>query len=278
MPEEQQVDWQEWMIELATDNAGPLAKELFSQALKKYFDKDQINLEVLFQNAINEICNRIEEIINEAFLNQYLSDCDFLSDQFVIYSNSSSTTVLNKIQERSSELVNRFNGLGYKGIGGFFIAANMHLLSLRALDNKENTKYFCEKYIDMGKEFNEQLDSRAKSFDGVVKRYEGSWRVDTGDDENNRKDFERYHVLTGEYPSYNVYYPTIFFAYHPNDGGNSIFFASPTAFSIDNERVELLQRQCDEKKETIFNNKVKPILDMIEKNSQLLDIWKSWKF
>lgn len=281
--EENEIDWKDWMLEIAINYAVPLAGEYLSGLIKQHFSHNQNNMEVMFRNAVEEVCSRIAEIIDQAFLDQYLSDCRHVSNQIRTYGETHDRAIITNVQIESSRLTSRLYDMGLKASGGFFIASNLHLISLRALSEIDETykrtlEDFTNDYIQMGKELNSKLTAKAEAnTPNPVWTDQGRNVYSDPDNPEVQEWKRRWEYITGNqnYPenfivgSYGLKYPDGHF--EPTSIGGFIL-------DIDNELRERQLQYINKARQEIISLRVEPILRIREKTQNVVSNWGNWTF
>lgn len=283
--EETEIDWKGWIVEIAVNYAVPLAGEYLSGLIRQHFSQNQNNMEVMFKNAVEEVCSRVAEIIDQAFLDQYLSDCRHVSNQIRIYGETHDRDVITNAQIESSRLTSRLYDMGLKASGGFFMASNMHLTTLRALSEIDETykrtlEDFTNEYIQMGNELNSQLTGKSEAYTPVSSWMEQMRSLNDPDAPQVAEWRRRWEHIKGnqDYPEsvrvgfYALEYPDGHFEHVPNpDLGGMIL-------DIDNELRERALQYCNEKRQEIISLRVEPILQIREKTQNVVSNWGNWTF
>ncbi|MGX1468998.1 hypothetical protein ACUW84_001580 [Bacillus sp. 153480031-1] len=284
-PEETEVDWKDWIVDIAINYAVPLAGEYLSDLIRQHFSQNQNKMELMFKNAVDEVCSRVAELLDDAFKNQYLSDCRHVSNQLRIYQETHDRDVITNAQIESSRLASRLYDMGYKATGGFFIASNMHLVSLRALSEIDatyrNTLHeFTQDYIEKGIHLNSRLNDIATAFipgecmwlkNPTKMRPDGS--LSSPDLDELWKEYKR---LTGEnIPPEYINLGTYFL----QSGGKAYYF--PTSFKklfeIDNKGREVFLQECNRVRQMHIDEKVVPLNTIINNTEKVLNTWRNWR-
>ncbi|MGN7945801.1 hypothetical protein ACTJJD_12595 [Bacillus sp. 22446] len=284
-PEETEIDWKGWIVDIAVNFALPMAGDYLSDLIKQHFSQNQNNMEVMFKNAVEEVCSRVAEIIDEAFLNQYLSDCRHVSNQLRIYQETNDRDVITNAQIESSRLASRLYDMGYKATGGFFIAANMHLVSLRALSEVDSTyrntlQEFTQDYIEKGIHLNSRLNDITKGFTPS----ECIWyprKIKISDPSLNDQErgalIERYNKLTNK-PQILEYYDVGNYRLE----SNGHFYGFPDiildiVLEIDSETRGNYLKECRRIRQNHIDERVIPLNTITNSTENVLSNWKNWK-
>ncbi|WP_430530651.1 hypothetical protein [Bacillus cereus] len=129
--------------------------ELASDYIKRNFLNNTVNYEMMFKQAIEEICTYIDQKVDEAFLREYLSGCNYVRQQLNFYARNNDHSIIPTLQKDAAQLVQNFKGFDVQGFGGLVVACNLHLLILKALSElpeKESWKITfedtCKEYAD----------------------------------------------------------------------------------------------------------------------------------
>ncbi|MEK5338128.1 hypothetical protein NSS92_19185 [Bacillus sp. FSL M8-0166] len=285
-PEETEVDWKDWIVNIAINYAVPLAGEYLSDLIRQHFSQNQNKMELMFKNAVDEVCSRVAELLDDAFKNQYLSDCRHVSNQLKIYQETHDRDVITNAQIESSRLASRLYDMGYKATGGFFIAANMHLVSLRALSEVDSTyrntlQGFTQDYIEKGMHLNSKLNDIVTS----ITPDECKWVTTpydmldgSGAYHDKLPEFrKRYMEITGkkdnEIPQYVTtgWYVLLYQKrLYPYQGADYLL-------ELDNERREVVLQACTKARQNLIEEKANPIKNIINSTENVLNNWRNWR-
>ncbi|MEC0935427.1 hypothetical protein [Bacillus atrophaeus] len=281
-PEENEIDWKAWIVEIAVEYAVPLAGEYLSGLIRQHFSQNENNLELMFKNAVEEVCSRVAEIIDQAFLDQYLSDCRHVSNQIKIYGETHDRDVITNAQIESSRLASRLYDMGYKAAGGFYIASNMHLASLRALSEidatyKNTLQGFTQDYIEKGIYLNAQLNDKATYFTPECRWTNTPVNSQGGGlpDEVIEKFRERYMELTGK--TYSEIPQIIYAGWYGLMHQGRLYQGYDHILDIDNERREKSLQACTRARQSIIDEKVNPIITITNSTENVLNNWRNWR-
>lgn len=283
-PEENESnDWKELIFQMAVDYAIPAAVEVIAGLISNQFNPQQPNMELMFRNAIEEVCQRVNEIVEDNFLKQYVSDCKHISGQLYIYGQTKDRTIIENAQIESSRLAMRLSDLGQKAAGGFFLASNFHLISLRSLSiidssYSQTLREFTNRYAIMGDRLNVGLTERGRSFEPSECIINESWINLTGDSDTERAVREYYIRLTND-----LNYPerakglSIYLNHGVNQSEQTFFTDGYySLLAIDTGNVELTKNACEEKRREIYNDKAKPIHEIVERTHAVVNQWNNW--
>jgi hypothetical protein len=124
----------------------------------------------MFKDAVNEIETRVGRVIENEFVDIWIADANSVRSSLLTYVETTNIRMLEStIEPKASDLANRFIGLDdYRGLGGFMISANLHLLSIKFL-SLHNEGYLTtlnrkiEEYSDWGEKANEWTLEMARS-------------------------------------------------------------------------------------------------------------------
>ncbi|PFU61934.1 hypothetical protein [Bacillus thuringiensis] len=277
-PQDENTDWKELIVQMAIDYALPVAGDVITGLISNQFNPQQSNMELMFKNAIEEVCQRVNEIVEDNLLRQYLSDCSHISNQLYVYGQTQDKTVIENVQIESSRPAMRLSDLGQKAAGGFFLASNFHLISLRSLSIIDNSytgtlKELTRRYYEIGNELNSGLNNTAKSLEPgecEIMRYPTASSPDLA---------QRYYMLTGNpLPTDSADVNTVVLKY----GNENKFFShtegeSPYILTIDTEFTELAKGRCERFKTQLYDDKVRPIYDIVERTTAVADKWNHWE-
>ncbi|WP_368936782.1 hypothetical protein [Bacillus sp. SH8-8] len=282
-PEENESnDWKELIVQMAVDYALPAAGEAIYGLITNHFNPQQRNMEFMFRNAIEEICRRVDEIVEDNFLREYLSDCTHIANQLYIYGTTKDINIIRDIQVESSRLALRLFDLGYKASGGFFLASNVHLISLRSLSNIDSSytrilSDFTNRYAQMGDNLNLGLTNRGKSFEPSECKVNESWINLSGDSDAERAAREHYKRLTNDENIPERAKSLFISLFHGLNQSERTFFPNDyTLLAIDTRNVELTKNACEEQRSQIYNNKAQPIHEIVERTQAVVNQWNNW--
>jgi hypothetical protein len=87
---------------------------------------------LLHEKALLAIRDLVQEAIDAAFLNHYMGEVVAIREQLLVYADTNDAARLNSALDRGFPLVHQLRGLHIKGLGGFTMAANLHLAAMRA--------------------------------------------------------------------------------------------------------------------------------------------------
>lgn len=277
-PQDENNDWKELLVQMAIDYALPVAGDVIAGLISNQFNPQQSNMELMFRNAIEEVCQRVNEIVEDNFLREYLSDCRAISDQLYIYGQTQDRTIIDNVQIESSRLAMRLSDLGQKAAGGFFMASNFHLISLRSLSiidssYSQTLREFTTRYYNMGNEVNRALRNTGRTLEPgecEIMRYPTASSPDLA---------QRYYMLTGNpLPTESADVNTVVLNY---GNENKVFShtegESPYILTIDTEFTELAKGRCERFKTQLYDDNVRPIYDIVERTTAVTDRWNQWE-
>ncbi|ODV55479.1 hypothetical protein [Lysinibacillus fusiformis] len=277
---EENSDWKELIVQLAIDYAMPVAGEVISGLIKNHFNPEQNNMELMFRNAIEEVCQRINEIVEDNFLKQYLADCSHISNQLYIYGQTQDKNVIENVQIESSRLAMRLSDLGKKATGGFFLASNMHLISLRSLSVIDSSytgtlEEFRSKYFETGNKLISDLNNTGQSLEpGECLLVKGFFNTSQYTELGTR-----HRILTGEeLPADTSVEGVIVSLNYRNQ--NKTFNTdtdSPVILAIDSEVIESVKGACESFRNQFRKDSVQPIYDIVEKTTAVATKWNEWE-
>ncbi|PPK77491.1 hypothetical protein BXY41_11629 [Lacrimispora xylanisolvens] len=145
-------------IELIMQTIGNDIKTKTAQIiLSNLFKSD--DTEKLITKAINEICNQVQKIIDDAFMREYIAKTDSISSRISSYILTNDTEMLDELYSDASDMVHqlkRFNSL--EGIIAFNSICSLHLIVVKALAEKKS-KYYKD-LTRLGKEYAQMLISK----------------------------------------------------------------------------------------------------------------------
>ena len=168
--EQSVINWKWLIVEASGGIVGAIAGHIVLEAIKRSFGlaADYANLN---QAAIDDIVSAVGEGLEQQFIKEWLADCESVRSGLLTYSEANNLDTLRiTLEPQVSNLARRFiTPNSYKGIGGFMIAANLHLLAVKYLaandtdyNYKETLKRLIEEYANWGEEGANWLLERAK--------------------------------------------------------------------------------------------------------------------
>ncbi|WP_144467429.1 hypothetical protein [Bacillus toyonensis] len=280
-PQDENTDWKELLVQMAIDYALPVAGDVVAGLISNQFNPQQSNMELMFKNAIEEVCQRVNEIVEDNFLRQYLSDCKAISNQLYIYGQTQDRTIIENVQIESSRLAMRLSDLGQKAAGGFFMASNFHLISLRSLSSIDSSysqtlREFTKRYYNMGNEVNSALKNTGRTLEPGECQYARGPLIRSLYPQLEA----RYKILTGQDlpPDAPMECIVTSIGYDGNKSKTFVTEAGVDAvLAIDNEGVEEVKGLCEGFRDQYYRDRVQPIYNIVERTTEVADKWNEWE-
>ncbi|PFU37212.1 hypothetical protein COK88_31405, partial [Bacillus cereus] len=86
--------------------------------------------------AVEEICNRIQKIIDQAFLDDYVDRCNSIARRLQGYPESQDENILHSIYDDGSDLVDHLTRFDkFEGITALVYICTLHLTDIKALSD-----------------------------------------------------------------------------------------------------------------------------------------------
>jgi hypothetical protein len=126
--DEIQFSWQVLCVEIANGLVSGAAGWVASAALSRINPSNA----GLSKRALTEIREIVREEIDSAFLEHYLREVDGISNALMTYRETKEERKLNEAEGKSDSLLPHLKSFGAKGLGGFVMAANLHLTAVLA--------------------------------------------------------------------------------------------------------------------------------------------------
>ena len=119
------VGWEYFALELAK----AIATYVASNALSKILPSE---IPGLAKQAVEQIGYIVKESIDSAFLAHYLQEVEGISNGLKTFSETTDERKLNDAEGKCDALLPHLRSFGLRGLGGFLMAANLHLTALLA--------------------------------------------------------------------------------------------------------------------------------------------------
>ncbi|OAH53920.1 hypothetical protein AWH48_11675 [Domibacillus aminovorans] len=163
------IDWLWVAKEAAGGIIGAVAGEVFLTIAKSALGQN-INYKALLKDAVDDICARVGKMLKDEFIREYVADADTARNNLLTYMDSKKLDKLTLTEDAASYIVGRLKSVSetQEGLGGFMVAANIHLTSLKLMieHNADFTKTLernCLEYADWGEEQANKMVERVKT-------------------------------------------------------------------------------------------------------------------
>lgn len=124
-----ELNWQK----ILKIGASYLGSSIGTAIISEMFPSEDSAQEAVKQ-AVEEICDRVKKIIDQAFLDHYVANCDSIARRLQGYPESSDVNILHGIYDDGSDLVSdlvRFET--FEGITALVYICTLHLTDIKAL-------------------------------------------------------------------------------------------------------------------------------------------------
>ncbi|WP_371374314.1 hypothetical protein [Sporomusa aerivorans] len=153
--ETEELDWQKVLEVGASSLGSTLAREIIRQMFG-----GQDNTASLVAAAIEEICNRLTKIIDNAFMQEYIADTNSIASRLNAYKDSGDVNILDEIFADASDTVHRLKRFDtIESITTCNYVSTLHLVATQALS--EHNSGYRQTLQKLGKDYAEW--SQAKS-------------------------------------------------------------------------------------------------------------------
>ncbi|MGI8363163.1 hypothetical protein [Bacillus cereus] len=159
MPPNGELNWQRIMEIGASAFGSTLAVEM----IKLMFPTDT-NSEQIMKQAVDEICARVKKIVDQAFLNEYMADCNSIASRLAAYPDSHDITILQAVFNEGSNLIYRLRRFDtFEGITTVNYMSTLHLAAVKALsEHSPEFSGYRETLKRLGKEYAEWCESHSE--------------------------------------------------------------------------------------------------------------------
>ncbi|PEW37194.1 hypothetical protein CN444_29875 [Bacillus thuringiensis] len=121
--------------------------------------------------AVDEICNRVNKIVDQAFLREYVADCNSIASRLAAYPDSHDVTILQTIFNEGSNLIYRLRGFDtFEGITAVNYISTLHLIAVKALsEHSPEFSGYRETLNRLGKEYADWCESHSERLNDFVR-------------------------------------------------------------------------------------------------------------
>lgn len=153
--EDNELDWQKIMEIGARSLGGGVASAIISEM---FGHKE--NTQELITQAIEEICERMTKIVDNAFMQEYIADTNSIASRLAAFEDSNDVTILDELFADASDTVHhlrRFDTI--ESITACNYISTIHLVIIQAMS--EHNSGYRETLSRTGKEYAEWSKSKA---------------------------------------------------------------------------------------------------------------------
>lgn len=157
------LNWQE-IMEIGAEALGSsMGKAIIN---KIYSGERRNENEQLIRQAIEEICERIKKIVDQAFLEEYIADCNSIAKRLPTYNETNDPEILHSIFDEGANLIERLKRFDtIESITTINCMSTLHLTAIKALSEhssefsgyKETLKRYGKDYADWSESHSERL-------------------------------------------------------------------------------------------------------------------------
>lgn len=135
------INWQAYAVEFGMGLASGAGSWVAGRVLDLIFPPTTSQLS---QQAIKDIGNVVRNAIDDAFLAHYLREIEGISNALKTFDETGDERKLNEAEAKCDALLPHIRSYGNRGLGGFLMAANLHLVAVLAkaeLNQRYRTTY-----------------------------------------------------------------------------------------------------------------------------------------
>ncbi|PFO65949.1 hypothetical protein COJ83_18340 [Bacillus cereus] len=126
-----ELNWQK-ILEIG---ASSLGSSIGAAIISEMFPSEDSATEAVGR-AVEEICNRIQKIIDQAFLDDYVDRCNSIARRLQGYPESQDENILHSIYDDGSDLVDHLTRFDkFEGITALVYICTLHLTDIKALSD-----------------------------------------------------------------------------------------------------------------------------------------------
>ncbi|PEI83407.1 hypothetical protein [Bacillus toyonensis] len=156
------LNWQRIMEAGASGLGSSVAEEV----IKGMFSNNN-NTEQLLIQAVGEVCDRVKKIVDQAFIKEYVADCNSIASRLAAYPGSKDVTILQRIYDEGSNLVYRLRNFDtFESITTENYICTLHLMTVKALSEYKDKDKDFSGYKDtlkrLGREYADWCEPRSE--------------------------------------------------------------------------------------------------------------------
>ncbi|PEO25778.1 hypothetical protein [Bacillus toyonensis] len=201
MPSNDTLNWQE-IMEIGAEALG---SSMGKAIINKIYSSERRNEnEQLIRQAIEEICERIKKIVDQAFLEEYIADCNSIAKRLPAYNETNDPEILHSIFDEGANLIERLKRFDtIESITTINCMSTLHLTAIKALSEhsnefsgyKETLKRYGKDYADWSESHSERLIELTKASVGEAYIWSNSFIIEPPRDRNNHNSYPtlKYH-------------------------------------------------------------------------------------
>ncbi|PFZ52845.1 hypothetical protein COL68_25870 [Bacillus wiedmannii] len=142
---------------------------------------DSNNTERLLSQAVGEICDRVKKIVDQAFINEYVADCNSIASRLAAYPDSRDVTILQSIFNEGSNLIYRLRNFDtFESIVTENYICTLHLMAVKALSEYKDEQHDFSGYKDtlkrLGREYADWCEPRSEQLNDFARASVGNLR------------------------------------------------------------------------------------------------------
>ncbi|MEB9368831.1 hypothetical protein P4J04_19260 [Bacillus cereus] len=173
---------------------------------------DSNNTEKLLGQAVGEVCDRVKKIVDQAFINEYVADCNSIASRLAAYPNSRDVTILQSIFNEGSNLIYRLRNFDtFESIVTENYICTLHLMAVKALSEYKDEQHDYSGYKDtlkrLGREYADWCEPRSEQLNDFARASVSGVGYDPS---NSISPFEPYKISSKRSDSE---IPKLYFAY-----------------------------------------------------------------
>ncbi|QEL71765.1 MULTISPECIES: hypothetical protein [unclassified Bacillus cereus group] len=128
---------------------------------------DSNNTEKLLSQAVGEICDRVKKVVDQAFINEYVADCNSIASRLAAYPDSRDVTILQSVFNEGSNLIYRLRNFDtFESIVTENYICTLHLMAVKALSEYKDEQHDYSGYKDtlkrLGREYADWCEPRSE--------------------------------------------------------------------------------------------------------------------
>ncbi|MGA5680819.1 hypothetical protein ACPCHR_24460 [Bacillus bombysepticus] len=128
---------------------------------------DSNNTEKLLSQAVGEVCDRVKKIVDQAFINEYVADCNSIASRLAAFPDSRDVTILQSIFNEGSNLIYRLRNFDtFESIATENYICTLHLMDVKALSEYKDKNKDFSGYKDtlkrLGREYADWCEPRSE--------------------------------------------------------------------------------------------------------------------
>ncbi|MGG3452566.1 hypothetical protein GNP92_13220 [Paenibacillus timonensis] len=240
------VDWMAVAGWIAAGIVSKLAGDTIGVELEKLLGIES-STDQLIRSSVDEICQRIDQIVNQQFIEEWSADLEAVRKDILMYLPKQDTDMIKQLEGKVHILAERFIMEGTKTLGPFMISASMDLVCLRYLSSTNGA--FVQDLTSRAKEYADWAEAKSTEIIELAKTFVSS-SCSSGRG-----------LPVGDMDPQN-------YAYYTSQWGKKKHRWSGS------ENLSVYKGRCEENRLNHYNNTVVPAL---ERHNQIIDCVKLWR-